>query len=168
MLSPILWTDDKFCYTPLHLTCKTGLFPPQKCKTVNIYGSLERLSVCLGQIILSNIWCNSRNWQSKGATTSNTRKKNIWRVSGQQVRRWIYIRHRCVVCIGSENHTVNCSEQLKPKPNNSLKGAQVWDIRDFCSNQTYMDRLVRTRPKNYKFWWFRPENRHFILISAVA
>ncbi len=27
----------------------------------------------------------------------------------------------------------------------SFKGAQVWDIRlrDFCSNQTYMDRLVR-------------------------
>jgi hypothetical protein len=26
-----------------------------------------------------------------------------------------------------------------------LKGAQAWDIRlrDFCSNQTYMDRLVR-------------------------
>jgi hypothetical protein len=27
---------------------------------------------------------------------------------------------------------------------------------------------VGTRPKNAKFWWFRPENRQFVLFSAVA
>ncbi len=52
----------------------------------------------------------------------------------------------------------------------NFKGAQAWDIRlrVFYINQTCMDRWLGTRTKNPKLGWFRPENRHFVLFSALG
>jgi len=49
-------------------------------------------------------------------------------------------------------------------------GAQAWDIRlrVFYINQTYMDRWLRNSAKKKYLGWFGPENRHFVLFSAVG
>jgi hypothetical protein len=51
-----------------------------------------------------------------------------------------------------------------------LKGPkrEIFDFGVFAQIRPIWIGDLGTRPKNYKFLWFRHENRHFILISAVA
>ncbi len=45
---------------------------------------------------------------------------------------------------------------------------EIFDFGVFAQIRPLWIGDLGTRPKNYKFLWFRHENRHFILISAVA
>jgi hypothetical protein len=51
-----------------------------------------------------------------------------------------------------------------------LKGPkrEIFDFGVFAQIRPIWIGDLGTRPKNFKFLWFRHENRHFILISAVA
>ena len=51
-----------------------------------------------------------------------------------------------------------------------LKGPKhdIFGSGFFYVNQTSMDSDLGTRTKNLKLGWFRPENRHFVLFSAVG
>ena len=58
----------------------------------------------------------------------------------------------------------------KPLHEYALKGPkrEIFDFGVFAQIRPIWIGDLGTRPKNYKFLWFRHENRHFILISAVA